>query len=480
MKRIIFAIGFLLALSRPSLAIPAFAHATTNPTVDSAGTITAYVMRLPQPMGNGNDGIAFVNGAAGVAPTDCTDDKSIAWTVGPTSDNGDQRISSFYTLNRADGPQVLTCTWAAAHNFTLGTIFETYNTGALDKTCTDKFTATEIDCSTAATAVDGELVIAFATQTNTAATLTGWSPVAGYTRLAWDTLDSSYAIYQIQSTAGVASPRIDMDASRKGIIVALTFRPDTSGTAPSGMYPINVFHGRLKAADTAPTFEFPCRGDETSILIIWNGAAGRIIPGTAPAVTISSANTTGTWAQPNPIGTVNGGSGANQMPYMQNGTCGSTTTITPTFSGGQALESEFMIISWIGGATTFLDPATPTNATGTDATGSAFTGAAITVTNAGWVVTYLGSATGGGSQSICSPGTFISPQTVPVIATNPAGENQGACLIAKAASTTYTPTWTPNSIAIGAWANYTVAFDQASGGGGGTSKSMTLRGVPKK
>lgn len=477
MKRLSYLLtaAWIVLFTVQAKAIPAIVHAGVSPTNDSVGTITQYIMRLPQPMLNNNAGVAFLNGPTGVSPTNCTDDKSVAWTVSTNSDNTVQRISTYYTLGRTDGPQVLTCTWAAASTFISGALFEVTGiatSAALDQTCADHFSFTEIDCSTTATAVNGELVIAFATQTDTSATLTGWTPGAGYTQSVWDGLDSSYVVYQIQGTAGVAQPLVNMDTSRAGVIVALTFKPAASGTALSGMMPVNTYYFRHKAADTAPVWNFPCRGDENSIIIVWNGAAGRTISA------ISSTGTTGTWLEAG-TGSVSGGSGKNQIWYLQNATCTAAVTVTPTLSGGSEPDSSGIIMSWIGGATTLLDSATPTSTTGNDTTGNPFTGASITPNAAGWTVAYIGAATGAGSQVVGSPGYFIAPQTVPVIDTNPVGENQGPVIKTNAGSVAYTVTWTPNSIAIGTYADYLVAFDQAGGGGGGNAGSRSLLGVGK-
>lgn len=474
MKKLL--LSLLLIFPQIALADPTIVKVVTVPTVDSAGTITQLIMRLPSPLGNNNGAAAVTNSPSGFGPTNCTDDKSVAWTASVTRSDGSQVLSTFYTTGRTDGPQILTCTFGTAKQFISGAIVEFAGvalSSALDKTCGDSFLATETDCSTAATTQAGELILAFHTQTDVATTLVGWTAGTGYTLIGADNFDSTYVTYQIQAATGVAQPLINMDASRHGITVALTFKPAAQGTIISGMVPVLVQHIRFKTTDTAPIFNVPCVSGENSIIGIWNGAAGRIITGTAPAINITSTGTTGTWKQKG-SGSVSGGSGKNQYVYLENGSCSSITTVTPTFSGGQALESWITWITFPNGATTLADPVTEASVTGNDLLGLPFSGSSITATNAGYAIAYIGAATGSGSQVVCSPAYFIHPQTVPVIDTNPVGENQGACLIPVTASQVVNITWTPNSKAIGTYADYLAVFNSAGGGGGGATTTITI------
>lgn len=475
----------------PAQAIPVLIHSTTNPSTEG-NVVTRYTARLPVPILSGNAGIAFVNNSAGASPTNCTDDggtgvpsSGTAWTSAVTEDDTNQRVAIYYRLNITDGSRMLSCNFVGRQYVTVN-ISEwsgIATASAVDTTCTGKYTAasTNLDCSANMTfAATGNLVVAFGTQTGVITTVGPWTAGTSFVRMGWDVLDSTFLEYLVYNSTTAFKPFFTTDVNmnvRPGLMVAVGFKAAAAGTLPTGMTPVNVYHGRHGAADAGPTWQFPCRGDENLITIIWNGAAGK------SADAVADTNITGTWAQAG-AGSVFGGSGKNQHWYVPNATCTDLGTITVTFSGGSEPDSEFMIISWINAATAPLDTAATTtnvgtgtsSTTGTDATGMPFTGAASTPsTTSGWIISYLGSNTGLGSESQGSPGYFISPDTEPVITTSPVGENQGAVLYPNVAVAVYTVTWTPNLIAVGTWADYQSTWLAAGAPlAGGTGRLSTL------
>lgn len=485
MKKLLIAVLMVLGFAQASLAVtnaPLFVQ-TAYAQTTIGNPVSTYVIRMPQAVLSGNFVYCWEDNNAGTTPSGLADENG-TYTLLNSKDTGNSRQHAYYRA-ATTGARIITV------SFTLPTTFvhagcaefaHIATTSPLDSggtgagVCAGNAVNTALDCTSALNPTQAnDLVLYSFQQDDTNATIGGWTAGTNFTLIAADNLDSLGLEYLAQTVQAAITPTVTLSASHSWSGLGSIFKYSAgAGTEPSGMYVTAVANYTQKTGDTGPTVQFPCPiSGINELFIAWNGASGRSLTG------VSSANTTGTWAQIGTGGTVNGGSGKNQFWNLPNSTCQGTTTVTLTETGGTVLDSNIVILGIVGANTSPVD-GSPCNLTGTDSTGAAFSGCSLTSSAAGLMVWYIGANTGLASAiASTSPGLFIGPGTSPVINTSPVGENQGTSVASNAMAASVTITWTPNSVVtgIGAWSDYGIALKAAGGGGGGSTGVCTFSGL---
>lgn len=479
-KRLLVLIAALLAFASQSLAVntPLFVQRSSGPSSIQFLGVTNYFIRMPNAVLSGNALICAFDNDHGGTPTSLTDDVGHTLTLANSTDNGNSKLSVYFAPN-ATGARTITANYAGAvkyNHMACGEFAHVATSSALDSSgtgagiCAAHATNTSLDCSAFSTTQANDLVFYAFDQNDTLATVAGFTQGTGYTLGSVDNLDSLGFEYAVQAGVGAATPTATLSASHAWQGVGALFKYSAgAGTEPSGMRITSYASYTQKATDTGPTIQFPCVGAENLVVLGWNGAANRALS------TLISANTTGTWGKDGDAA-INTGSGQTSLWHLPIATCGPTTTITLTETGGQAQDSTITVFG-ITGAKNSADPidGSPSGTTGNSASGVAFTGATITAHGAGISIWGLGANTGSGSAiASTSAATFLGCGTVAVINTSPVCENQGWSALTVSAAGSNQITWTPNGIAIGNWSDYGAHFLAPAAAGGSATPGLLL------
>lgn len=454
------------------MATPTLVQYSGNPNCISAGNITEYHIKFNQKSLSGN--AIFVCAQYGAdSVTGVADNKSNSYSQ-IVKRVGNQTLYIYAALNTTAGVTEITIS-SAAKNFVSACAAEFYNiatSSATDGTATGGATSTDLKNTVAAwtTAVDGDLLLVYGCQTQQATTtMTSWGAGTGFALLGADIGNGFYALgYQVQGTHGTIAQNttlLTQNPSQAYDLVAAAFKNATSGTAPSSTVP-NIIRkhqvdilGDFVSNSTA--LPFPCK-DGTRLAVLLNATGYTLSTSWASALTDSNGNT---WLQAQHK---NGGSGTGTGDcegwYCDSPTCSENMTLKITFSGGTVVGSDIIMLEMqnLG----VYD--TSNNTTGNNTSGSTFDGATITPTTTnGLCLGYIGANTGSASEidTIDTNGTdsgqinFISPRTIPVIDTNPVGENQGASSLNNQTSgSPITRRYTTNGVVVGQWADIVMSF----------------------
>lgn len=314
------------------------------------------------------------------------------YTSGITKNDGTTTHTIFYSLNTAAGTQKLNLHFDTSLTFVQCSMSEWYNVAtstATDGTASASGVAnTSIATGVITTAVDGDLIIQYASDESRNNNTIGWTAGGSFALLSAGTSlvqDGDASQYLIQSTHGSSlNPTFSatMDASTDNFgTVAIAFKSASAGTAPSATGIRIVEMTQFNGSGTAATYNwvFPCSG--TTIAVTGDTPTSQ---GSISSLVDSGAVNTFTKKLP--------GTNTPQIWLADAATC--TRSLHGTYATSGGSPTLFTFYSIIGAATSAFDKVTSN------------TGVAQTVTNltvssvdnaSGGTALYHGTFTGCGS-----------------------------------------------------------------------------------
>ncbi|MGA2482936.1 MAG: chitobiase/beta-hexosaminidase C-terminal domain-containing protein [Candidatus Acidiferrales bacterium] len=428
-------------------------HTSNSSTVGNVAS--SYTFQLP----NGTQmrncivvGFTFSSGY-GATPT-VSDDKSNAYSIVTSKDDGNQFVALARALDVASGTRQITITFTGGSpTHVAAAASEFYNvatSSADDGDSANSGTGTSVAAGSLSTANDGDLIYQYAVQDTSSNAITSWTQgSAPWTLLSADILDSTVAQYQVQAAHGSINPALTMSPSNNWNSIAIALKSASAGNAPpAGIRIVHIQHNSIPQSfgPTPITIQFPCSGN--LIVSVFHGISGYTISG------VNDGANTYTSTGPSVHGT--GASGEAQMFYARSAS--SSTTLVQTYTMAGLNDS--------GGSTVVLYDVTGASASPFDKIGTLvgqqtvsgdFSSASVTPGSAGGLV--IADVTVESNTIVgVSPGLFDSATTLPTIAVSPVDQNNGFAHNYNSDTSPETFSWTTSGGPVSWWASLAAAF----------------------
>jgi len=449
------------AVSATTLSSSTGATPTLVQVVNTSNTggylVTTYTVRLPNATLGGNCVVLAVQRGSGSGALTVSDDKGNAYNLGKANDDGNQAVSVFYALNAVPGAHTITLRFAGSGaNYVAADAAEFYNVAtavALDGVSGNGGTSALVTAGNLTTTADNDLIFQYAAQDGDGVNTTWTQGGSPWVLLAADYFDAQAAQYQVQTAFGTIGPILTQNSSKMFNSVAIALKAATAGTAPTGIRVVHLGHNRVpQSSGSSLPLQFPSTGN--LIVVSWIGIPGCTITGLFDGNS-NAYNSTGP-----AFG--NGGSGDGQLYYAPSAVTSTDLkgpTLNVTASGCSGGSSNALLYDISGAAASPFDGvAGRVMASGSQSTSGSVTTVTISPSTAnGLVITQTG-VTSHTLVSV-SPGTFLSTENSPDIATGAVDNNNGWAINYNTGTGPETFVYGTKSGQLDAWASIAVAFE---------------------
>jgi hypothetical protein len=243
---------------------------TVDGVLGSAGNPgNPFWINLPNPAGSGNCLIVGLSCPYSASRSiQITDDKSNAWVLLGTVNDGRSMSSVYAAFNVAAGTQKLTVTFDTLLydcQFCVTEFYGIAGSNALDGTSSATTSATSaIASGQIVTTTAGDLVYQYGYDRSSpdtgSSTITGFTPGNGFNLLSANVFLGVFNQFAIQQSAGAIAPSVTLSGSRDAFnTVAIALKSAPHGTVPGPG--IRIVHVQHIFYNRAIADQFPCSGN---------------------------------------------------------------------------------------------------------------------------------------------------------------------------------------------------------------------------